>query len=87
MTTQLTWFLVIYFSYTCPGGFLSGLWPAAVKPIVCKATPDYYMISSLELARKKIREKGPGARLLGCRGLRCVDHDFEWKNVVKFEGD
>lgn len=80
----MTWYLVAWISWTCPGGFLSGLWPAAVRPMLCQPKPESRVVSGPREARGLV---APGARLYQCGGLKCRELSVVWSSVVKIEED
>ena len=81
----MTWFLVLSIGMTCPGGLLSGLIPAAARPYVCSREPRAEIFTRQADAHRRVRELGPGARLLACRGLRCEERRVSWSQVVEIE--
>lgn len=82
------WFLVSWVAWNCPGGLLSGYWPAQARPLVCQAKPQRLITSNLEVARRMVREQGPVAVLERCQGLRCRELPVKWQTVADFgEGE
>lgn len=83
----MIWTAVLWISWTCPGGPLSGFVPATARQLLCTSTPRFelYDPARLEAARRRVRELGAGAELRICRGLRCSSNLAEWKTDVKFK--
>ncbi len=83
----MTWILVAWISWTCPGGPISGLVPAAARPLVCRPAPrhELYDPARRPRAQARVRELGAGAELRVCRGLRCSDNLADWTTDVKFK--
>lgn len=66
----MTYFLVLYFSMSCPAPLI----PQQMKPFLCQPKPE-----QTRTAYKKEAEKivlgNPGARMFWCENLKC----WEWK--------
>jgi hypothetical protein len=80
------WLLVTWIVWACPGGPLAGFWPASAKPLLCKPTPgvEPYDPARRSRAEARVRELGPGADLLSCRGGRCRSL-ARWSTELTFE--
>ncbi len=83
----MTWYLVLSIGLSCPGGMLSGFIPQAIRPYVCTREPRAEIIPREADAHARVRQIGPGARLMACRGLRCRDVRVEWSQVAKIGGE
>ena len=81
----MSYYLVAWIAFSCPGGLLSGLIPGAARPLVCSREARVELIPRKADAERKVRELGPGAasRLWWCRGLKCSDVKVSWESVVK----
>jgi len=82
----MTWFLVLSLSWTCPGGWFSGLVPPAARPLICKPKIERTSYDRLQAARDRVRAIGPdsAAILTQVHGLRLQDQPVTWETVVKF---
>lgn len=84
----MTWYLVAWVAWSCPGGWLGSLAvPAAARPLVCRAEPRYLVTANREHARRQVRAEGPSAALSRCRALRCTPQPVTWTTVAQFEED
>lgn len=83
----MSWFLVLWVGYSCPGGMLSGLVPVTARPYVCAREPRSEILTRRSDAERKVRDVGPGARLLSCRGLRCSEVRVTWSQVAEIEDE
>lgn len=83
--SPMTWYLVAWVSWTCPGGMLSGIWPAAARPLICAPHAEDMLCSRRADAERKVRELGPGAgvRLFAFRGLRGREIDLTWSTKLE----
>lgn len=80
----MTFYLVAFIAYTCPGGWLSGLVPAAARPFVCRQEIRVEAMDRLDRARSKVVEQGQGTTLVECRGLRCTTMPVTWTTEAHF---
>ena len=81
----MTFYIAAALAWACPGGWLSGLIPAAARPLVCQAKPQIELLDRLPAAEARIRVLGPGSRLLACHGFRCKDVPVLWTTTPEFE--
>lgn len=72
------YFLVVYLSWTCPGGWFSGWVPTSLQPLVCEAGPEVETYDRLDRAMKRITDLGEDAELMECYGLRCKNRPIAW---------
>ncbi len=79
-------YLVLWIAFSCPGGLLSGLIPAAARPYSCARAPRAEISPREHDAHRRVRELGPGARLLACKGIRCSERRVTWEQVAAIEG-
>lgn len=83
----MTWFLILWVAYACPGGFLvSGAIPAGAKPLACQARPEWALETRPERALKRAKEAGCGARVFSCRNLKCEERRVECPVGFSVEG-
>ena len=84
----MTWFLVTWITWSCPGGLLSGLVPAAARPLVCAPEVKREPYDKLARAQDRVRAIGPGAAasIDQVRGLRLKSQDVTWTQTVNFGG-
>ncbi len=65
-------YVALWLATSCPGGWLSGLIPNAVKPLICAQEQAFRLYDP---ARRKEAEAHvratPGASLHACRGSEC----------------
>jgi hypothetical protein len=82
----MTWFLIIWVSWSCPGGLFAPAWPPASRPIVCAPRPELQILSTEDAAQRAVRAAGrAGApRLYSCRWLRCREQRVIWNETVTF---
>ena len=82
----MTFYLVLWLGYSCPGGILSGFIPAAAKPLVCRSEAKYEMYdpARIEKAKSRIRELGPAAMFFSCRGFKCENVAVAWTTSCAF---
>lgn len=82
----MTWYLLTWLAWTCPGGPLGGLVPAPARPLVCRAEPrlELYDPARLERAKARTRELGCSAQLRRCRGLVCSSNMVSCETVMTF---
>lgn len=83
----MTYWLILHLTYACPGGWLGGAIPAAVRPYVCSQRPAHEFAGHRAEAVRRVRELGPGARtrLYWCRGLRCWERAVRWVPTLEVE--
>lgn len=84
----MTWLLVAWISWVCPGGgWLAPAWPAKLRPLVCapQARQELYDPARAAAARRRVQDLGPDAALYSCRGLRCLGPVSIWTQDVKFQ--
>ena len=81
----MTFWIVATISWACPGGWLSGLVPEALRPLVCKQQAQTEVFDRLSRARDRVRDAGPTSRLTACRGLRCKDASVIWTTSPEFK--
>ena len=81
----MTWYLIIALSYSCPGGLLSGLWPAQAKPFICQSNPTQYIETKADQALKRVRESEK-PRIWKCKNLKCSELDIETTVSINVEG-
>jgi hypothetical protein len=81
----MTYFIVLWLAYACPGGILSGIWPEVAKPLICAPELKVERFSDRKQAESKIKDLGPMAssRIQWCKGLKCYDIKIQWESVVK----
>lgn len=84
----MTWYMVAWLSWACPGGWFSGLVPAPARPILCKPCIEHKVFDRASDAYVKIESLGPGtgATLTEYRGLRRKDRSITWAAYVTIEG-
>ena len=83
----MTWFLVLWISWVCPGGWLGAKTiPAEHQRFVCTAKPDWTVESNREHALKKVRQAGCQARFFECHGLRCREKEVSCETKLSVEG-
>jgi hypothetical protein len=63
--------LVVWISWTCPGGLLSGLWPAAARPLVCRPVAAHEIYDPARQHQAERRALELGADLQACARGRC----------------
>lgn len=83
----MTWLLVSWIGWTCPGGLLAGFWPSSAKPLVCQPKAETAIYTQGAQAYRKVREIGPGARLQGYQGLKGRDIPIRWTTTAEIEGE
>jgi len=85
----MTWFLVSFLAYNCPGGWFGGLVPEAVRPLVCKPEIRTEPYDRLWRAQARVKALGPAAlpRLTRVKGLRLAGLPVIWTQEVRFEED
>lgn len=83
----MTYWLIVYIGFACPGGWFSSLIPAAARPVACKAKPEQEFYSSRKLADKRVLDIGPSSatRLFECKAFRCREKDVDWTPTVEIE--
>lgn len=76
----MTYYLVAYLAWQCPGGLLSGFIPESLKPTVCHAAPRIEAFEKIDLARKRIAQIGPqqSLQLVEVQGLRIKELPVTW---------
>jgi len=80
----MIFYLVAYIAWVCPGGWLSGFVPDAIRPIACQGTGQVEQFDRLEKAKDRVRELGRGSRLISCRGFRCKEVPVTWVTEPQF---
>lgn len=81
----MTWYLILSMSWTCPGGLLSGLWPAQAKPLICQPKPERFIETRPDLALRRVQESEK-SRIWKCVGLRCGELEVVRKIAISVEG-
>ena len=84
----MTWFLVVWVAWVCPGGsWFAPAWPAKLRPVVCSPTARYelYDPARAAKARQRVAALGPDAALYTCRGLACRGPISSWSSVVTYQ--
>lgn len=81
----MTFLLLAGISWACPGGMLSGLWPAAIKPLICQPKPLVEHYDPAQAPRAKARAIETGADLQACRLGRGCRSITKRLTVVTFE--
>ena len=83
----MTWILVVWLGYSCPGGWFSGLVPLSVRPLVCAPAVELERFdpAQRERAHARVREQGQGARLFRCDVRRCREIPVRWRTETLFE--
>lgn len=80
----MTWYLVIYIGFTCPGGWLGGLLiPKGIGLLACQKTPTHTILTDKKEVMRLVREQGPGIRVFWCKNLKCSEKKVEWSQVVE----
>lgn len=84
----MTYWLLTYMTFSCPGWILSGVIPDSVAPMVCENNLEAQLISSKReayaLAEKmELKEKHP--TLYYCRGLKCWQKEISVKKTVEIK--
>ena len=79
-------FLVLWVDWACPGGWLAGLVPQAVRPVLCAPRPRVEAFEHRARAEGRIRDLGPSAApvLVLQQGLRLTERPIVWKTDVNF---
>ena len=82
----MTFFLVSWVAYTCPGGWFGGLVPAQARPLVCQPSAKVESFDRLERARKRVVELGKESapKMTEVRGLRLIDLPVTWVTEARF---
>ena len=81
----MTFYLVAFAAWACPGGPFSWLIPA--KPLLCEPAPaKVERFDRLDKARARVRALGPGASLTACDADRCRDLPVVWPRLPVFLG-
>lgn len=85
----MTTYVLSWIAFACPGGLLNGLWPAAIRPLVCQSKPQFqlYSITEYSRAKKRALELGEPAQLTLCRGTECEDPMIDWVKIAQFKGE
>lgn len=85
----MTTYVLSWIAFACPGGLLNGLWPATIRPLVCKSEPQFkiYDITEYARAKKKALELGEPTQLSRCRGTDDCEELIEWVKIAKFKGE
>lgn len=83
----MTWILVAWLGYSCPGGWLSGLVPLPVRPLVCAPAIELERFDPAqgERARARVLEQGQTARIFRCDPRRCREIPVRWRAEATFE--
>lgn len=79
----MAWHMVLWVGLSCPGGPLSGLIPAGLRPYLCSGQPRWEVVQNRERAERRVRELGPGTVLLACRGISCRQVPVKWSAVAE----
>jgi hypothetical protein len=77
-------YIVAFVSWSCPGGWFSGLVPEKVRPFACDAQAQVEVYDRLNAAKVRVFERGPSASLMACRGLRCKKVPVVWVTEPTF---
>lgn len=82
----MTWYLVSFLAYSCPGGWFEGLVPEQARPFVCKPEVRMEAYDRLGRAQDRVKALGPSSlsRLTTVKGLRLAPLKVEWKQIVEF---
>ena len=83
----MSFFFVAWLSFNCPGGFLSGLVPAAVRPFACapEVKLERFDPAQYPQAQSLVRVAGPTARIYRCDARRCREIGTRWRTEVDFK--
>ena len=79
------YWIVTWIAFSCPGGLLAPVWPAAAKPFVCERVVHNERYSRRSDAERQVRAVGSSARLAWCRNLKCWDKPIRWDAVAVIE--
>lgn len=84
----MSWFLVSWVAWACPGGWFAGLVPPAARPLACKPQVRQEAYERLKYARARVAALGPENHpsLTLVQGLRLTERPVTWATAVKFEG-
>lgn len=79
--------MVLWLGWSCPGGWLSGLVPAAARPVLCRPVAEYERFDPARRAQAhaRVREQGGSARLFSCDAARCREVSVRWKTEAVIE--
>ena len=80
----MTYYLLTYLAFSCPG-FIGGVIPDTIKPMVCMQTSEAELIPSKKEAWKKAEAltlAGRSPRLYWCRGLKCSEKEISVNKSV-----
>lgn len=83
---KLTYYLIVYLAYSCPIGFMQGMIPKSVLPIVCEQTTEAELIAGRKEAYKKAEEmalKERAPKLYWCKGLKCREREISVTKSVE----
>ena len=82
----MSYWLVLYLTWACPGGWLGQKAIAEpLRPFVCAPTPSFALLDRQGAAEAMIRRLGPIAapQLHACRGFRCKQVSVEWRTTLE----
>jgi len=85
----MTWFLVSWIAYSCPGGLFGKLVPEAVRPIVCELAVETEIHSDKQRAYRAVAKAGCAARptISWCKGLKCHAKKVTCPTELHIEGE
>lgn len=85
----MTWWLVVWVTYSCPGGLFGGLVPTSARPLVCAQITETAVVSSRRKAHRAVKKAGCSAApsLYWCKGLKCYEKEIECPTVLRIEGE
>lgn len=83
----MTWFMVTWLAWSCPGGWFSGLVPAPARPLLCQPRTEHQVYTRPQEAYSQIERLGPGSAstMTEYHGLRRKDHRIIWASYVQIE--
>ena len=85
----MTWVLVTWLAYSCPGGPLGHLLPNALKPFACTQTVEVKVIGNKKRAYHAVEKAGCAARprIFWCKGLKCYEKKVECPVGLYIQGE
>ena len=85
----MTVWIVVWLALSCPGGWLKGLIPGNLKPLICHSAPAFQLYKDKEKALLKLKEQGAGSSIFMCResrdNIECLPIPVRWEPVVTGE--